>query len=60
MAELKPCDCNKSVLFKAYNLASGKFRVFCGHCKKEGPEKDNLQQAINAWNGRIINEETNS
>lgn len=52
MTELKPCNCNKSVLLKAYNLASGKFRVFCGHCEKEGPEEDTLQQAIDAWNKR--------
>ena len=52
MVELKPCNCNKSTLLKAYNLASGKFRVFCGHCEKEGPEEDTLQQAIDAWNLR--------
>jgi len=52
MAELKPCKCNKSVLLKAYNIASSKFRVFCGHCGKEGPEENNLQQAISAWNKR--------
>lgn len=50
--KLKPCKCNKSVLLKAYNLASGKFRVFCGHCGEEGSEEENLQQAIDAWNRR--------
>ena len=52
MAELKPCKCRKSILFHAYNLASNRFRVFCGHCGLEGPEELTKQQAIDAWNKR--------
>lgn len=52
--KLKPCKCNKSVLLKAYNLASGKFRVFCGHCGEEGPDVMTIPSYLEGKLAKVI------
>lgn len=67
MAELKPCEFERcffchhrtqlEVVMCKYHLD---WHVRCRACGACGPAGETKQQAISAWNGRIINEETNS
>lgn len=68
MAELKPCKCrwcNNEKEDWLYVMAvdilgETMFQVKCHNCGARGPLNVDEEAAISAWNGRIINEETNS
>ena len=63
MAELKPCDCGCEEVYvddEIYFEDGYRYWIRCPKCGFESKTYDTPEQAISAWNGRIINEETNS
>lgn len=61
MPDLKPCPfCGEEVIDKGCYIEGSApdecfvFFCFCTNCGASGPDTKNLEDAISAWNGRVV------